>query len=214
MKLTRIICLALAAGLCLPATAQPSLAFRTGVNVSTARVRYQTDKVPAAAYAGTHLALQLDMEFENKLRFAPFVSLNNRGFSYKQVSDGTVMHSNNLYYIDLAPVLRYSLRSFENGSSFFITGGPVMGVALLGKESIRSDKEVQKSRMNFDMARDYSYFDISMYGGIGYVLKRLCFELSYLYGLNNINNNVEKDFKNIQNRSIGLHIGYRFHYYQ
>jgi hypothetical protein len=214
MKLTGIICFAMAAGACLPASAQPSLAFRTGVNVSTARVRYQSDKIPATAYAGTQLALQLDMEFENKLRFAPFVALNNRGFAYKQVSDGSVMHSNNMYYIDLAPVLRYTLRSYENGNSFFVTGGPVMGVALYGKESIRSDKEIQKSRMNFDMARDYGYFDISLYGGIGYALGRLCFELSYLFGLNNINNNVEKDYKNIQNRSIGLHVGYRFHYYR
>ncbi len=190
--------------------AQTRFAFRAGVNMTTARIKYAGVTKDHAFTAGPHLGLQLDTEFEGPLHFSPFIAFNQRGYIIRQVNDSISEIRNNIRYIDLAPLVSYHFSNNHTGISFYLTGGPVMGFAIGGSEKRTIRGLTQTGNMTFSLTGDYGYFDLSMLGGAGLRMNRWYVEANYLFGLGNINNEVRQDKRNIQNRSIGLHVGYYF----
>ena len=62
--------------------------------------------------------------------------------------------------------------------------------------------------MKFALSGNYGFIDMGVGGSLGFHTNKLLIEAGYQMGLANINNNVENDFRNIQNRMFSLQIGY------
>lgn len=179
--------------------------------MTTAEARYAGIRQNESFRPGIHAAVQLETEFEGQLRFAPMIAYNQRGFVIKPLADSVSRVENRIHYADIAPLLRYELGARNSGSKFYLTAGPVMGLAFSGKETRTVNGLTESERMKFSLTGNYGFVDMSMYGGFGWKTKKWFAEASYLYGLGNINNSVRRDGRNIQNRSLGIHIGYYLH---
>lgn len=194
--------------------AQSKLAARAGINISTARARYNGVTKDNNFVAGPHIGLQFDTEFEGRLHFSPFIAYNHRGYVINKVNDSISEIRNSIHYIDLAPLISYHFSKTNLDKSFYLTAGPVMGIAIGGKEKTTTYGQTVSKNMQFSLTGKYGYFDLSMLGGIGWRSPKWYLEANYLFGLGNINNEVRKDKRNIQNRSIGIHAGFYFKTYK
>ena len=193
-------------------TAQTLLGVTAGANYSTARV-YDGNNIRTVEYRpGAHFGLHVNTVFENKLHFNPTIAYNSRGFTVKSDSSDIDQVSNTLHYISLAPILGFEIGSQSN--AFIISAGPILGIAISGKQKSEVAGVTSTSSLHFSTSTDYGLFDLGMQGGIGYRFNKLLLQAHYYYGLTNINNNEEKDKRNIRNRSFGIQLGYYFKSYK
>lgn len=127
---------------------------------------------------------------------------NGRGEKEENEGDEYTM---SIYYLTLPVYLQYNLPVKETGL-FFAGLGPYYGYALFGKYVDKINGETTRESIKF--GKDESGLRRGDFGlGLvaGYVYRRLLLQLSYDFGLSNIN--FEKDFK-AYNRAFGFSVGY------
>lgn len=189
--------------------AQTKTAIRGGVNYNTGRVYYDTEKQPTGYKAGGNLGVQLDAPFDEGLHFTPYIGYNLKGFTTSPKTGSITKIDNTIHYIDVVPKLSYYF-SNDKDASFVIGAGISLGTAIAGTEKITKDGVTTKQKMNFDISKDYGFFDFGFIPSIGYTTKKFFIETAFQLGLTSINNNEEKDLKNIRNRTLSLNFGYFF----
>ncbi len=182
------------------------IAVKAGVNTSTARVYQYNEQLDNAFVPGYGVAILFKMPFDGLLHFSPSIGYNRRGYLYTPKTGTISEYENTIHYIDLVPLLSIDLPMGQ--SAFVISGGPHISFAVAGTEKKTSGTTTSSAKMNFDLGKDYGYIDMGLNGSIGFQLKKFLLEASFQYGLTNINNNVESDFRNIRNRMISLQVGY------
>ena len=191
-----------------PPEAHTKIAIKAGANMSTARV-YQYDEQQESDYiSGYGIAILFKAPFEGLLHFSPTLGYNRRGYTYTPKSGTITEYTNTIHYFDMAPMLSFDFPLGEN--SFVIAAGPHISFAMAGTEKTISGTTSSTSKMNFDLSKDYGFIDLGLTGSIGFHMKKFLVEAGYQLGLTNINNNVETDFRNIQNRMISFQLGYYF----
>ncbi len=184
------------------------IAIKAGVNKSTARV-YQNDEALESSFIpGYGIAILIKAPFEGLLHFSPTLGYNRRGYTYTPKSGTITKYTNTIHYFDMVPALSIDLPMGK--SSFVIAAGPHISFAMAGTEETTSGTTSSTSKMNFDMTKDYGFIDLGLNGSVGYHLKKFLLEAGVQFGLTNINNNAETDFRNIQNRMFSLQLGYYF----
>jgi hypothetical protein len=182
------------------------IAIKAGANMSTARV-YQNDEQLESNYVtGYGIAILFKAPFEGLLHFSPTLGYNRRGYTYTPKSGTITEYTNTIHYFDMVPALSFDFPLGKN--SFVISGGPHISFAIAGTEETVSGTTSSSSKMNFDLEKDYGYIDMGLNGSIGFHMKKFLLEAGAQFGLTNINNNVETDFRNIQNRMFSLQLGY------
>ncbi len=187
------------------AAAQTQIALRGGFSFSTTRAYYSDVKQPAGFVPGANLGLQIKTAFEGLLHFSPFIGYSSKGYIIKS-ANGDKTH-NFIHYIDIVPLLSIDINTAKNKSLVFGVG-PSAGLAIAGKEKTTVAGISSSSKMKFSTSKDYGLFDFGLHSSIGYHFNKIFVEAAYQYGFVSINNNEEKDKKNIRNRSFSLNIGY------
>lgn len=186
--------------------AQTNIAIRGGFNYSTARAYYSDVKQTVGFVPGANLGIQLKTMFDGLLNFSPFIGYSSKGFIIKSKSNGDKTR-NFIHYVDLVPLLSIDLPAGVN-KSFVIAAGPSASLAIAGTEKTTIAGITTSSKIKFTTTNNYSLFDFGLHGSIGYHFNKIFVEAAYQYGLASINNEEEKDKRNIRNRTFSLNIGY------
>jgi hypothetical protein len=106
----------------------------------------------------------------------------------------------------MVPNLAIYLPAGKN--SIAISGGPHLSIALSGTEKTSTRNSSNSSKMKLSFDSDYGYVDMGLGGSVGFHTKKFLMEAAFQYGLTNINNNYEIDYRNIRNRMISFNLGY------
>lgn len=182
------------------------IAIKAGANMSTARV-YQNDVKQGSDFVpGYGIAVLFRVPFEGALYFNPHLAYNRRGYKYTPTSGSITEYQNTIHYFDMVPNLGVYLPVGKN--LFAISGGPHLSIALAGTEKTSTRNSSSSSKMKFSFDSDYGYVDMGLGGSVGFHTKSFFIEAALQYGLTNINNNYEIDYRNIRNRMISFNIGY------
>ncbi len=186
--------------------AKTKLAIKGGVNMSTARVFQNGQKLDSKFVPGYGMGLLFKIPFEGKLYFSPNVAYNRRGYTYTPKAGSITEYQNTIHYFDIIPNLSVNLPAGKN--AFVISGGPHLSVAIAGTEKQTVANNTTSSKMKFSLSGNYGFIDLGVGGSLGYHMDKFLIEAGFQMGLANINNNVENDFRNIQNRMFSLQVGY------
>lgn len=184
-------------------SAQVKISVKAGPTYTTALVKDSSVKRTTDYKPGFAIAFQLEMPFDGVLHFAPFISYNTRSF---KTTYPTKKLQTTIGYIDIAPNLSIELPA-SHSSNFAIAFGPVFGVSSFGNEKTTQNGNTTSQKIHFGYGT-YGMFDLGLNGSIGYHGKKVFAEISYLLGLVNINNNESLGDINIQQRMLGLNLGY------
>ena len=187
-------------------SAQTKIAVKGGFNYSSARVYINDIKQSATFKAGFGAGLLFKMPFDGLLHFSPYIAYNLRGYKYTTKGAIDTTYDNSIHYIDLVPALSIDIPSGAN--SFVISAGPELGIAFSGKEKRTINGVTASSKMKFSTDGEYGYFDLGLSTSLGYHTKHFLVEAGFQFGLANINNDVDLDHRNIQNRMLSLNLGY------
>jgi hypothetical protein len=182
------------------------IAIKAGANMSTARVFQYDEQLENEFIPGYGIAILFKTPFEGLLHFSPTLAYNRRGYIYTPKSGTITEYKNTIHYIDISPSLSVDLPVGKN--FFVISGGPHVSFAFSGTEDTTSGNTTSSSKMNFDISKDYGFLEMGLNGSVGFHMKKFLVEAGVQIGLTNINNNVETDFRNIQNRMFSFQIGY------
>ena len=189
-----------------PIVAKTKIAIKAGANMSTAKVSQNDQKLDNKFVNGYGIGLLFKIPFEGHLFFSPNVGYNRRGYIYTPKTGSITEYQNTIHYIDLVPNL--SLNLPVGKSAFVLSAGPHLSVALAGTEKQTVANNTTSSKMKFALSGNYGFIDMGVGGSLGFHTNKLLIEAGYQMGLANINNNVENDFRNIQNRMFSVQIGY------
>jgi len=168
---------------------------------------YQNDqKLESKFVQGYSIGLLFKIPFEGKLYFSPNLAYNRRGYTYTPKSGSITEYQNTIHYFDIVPNLSLNIPAGKN--AFVVSGGPHLSVAITGTEKQTTASNTSSSKMKFSLSGNYGFLDLGVGGSLGYHMNKFLIEAGFQMGLANINNNVENDFRNIQNRMFSLQIGY------
>lgn len=195
--------------LSLSSTAQTNFAASAGYNHNTAKIQRLNTKQPTGSVPGFNIGLRVKTGFEPPLHFVGMLSYNQRGFILDLPGNDTTKLETSIHYVDLAPMLNYDI-NVGNDSKFSIIAGPVLGVALSGKQKFTINEMTSTSPMKFSISNNYGLFNVGILTGLSYQLNKIFIEGTYHIGVNSINNNEEFDNTNIKNRGFAINIGYWF----
>jgi hypothetical protein len=195
--------------LSLSSLAQTDFAVSAGYNYNTARVHRLNTKQPTGYVPGFNIGLRLKTGFEPPLHFVAMLSYTQRGFSLDQPGNDTTRLKTNIHYVDIAPMLNFDF-NVGNNNKFSLIAGPVLGIALSGKQKITIDDVTSTSSMKFSISNNYGLFNVGILTGLSYQFNKIFIEGTYHLGVTSINNNEEFDNKNIKNRGFALNMGYWF----
>jgi hypothetical protein len=186
--------------------AKTKLAIIGGANMSTARV-YQNDiKLDSKFTPGYGIGILFEIPFEGKLYFSPGFAYNRRGYEYTPKSGTITKYQNTIHYLDVTPELSIFLPAGK--SAFSISAGPYLGVAITGTEKTTTETATNSAKMKFSLSNNYGFMDLGVGGGLGFHTRKVVVAAALQFGLTNINNNAETDFRNIRNRMFSLQVGY------
>lgn len=188
--------------------AQHSIAVHAGYNHNTARIFTSQVKQPTGYVPGVNIGIRFKTPFEPPLYFAPMISYNLRGYTTEPLSGSIEKIETHIHYIDIAPLLNYDIKT-SGKNHFGLTAGPVLGIAVSGRQKITENGATTSSPMKFSMSNNFGYFSLALHSGISYHFDKMFIEASYLLGFSSINNNEEVDGSNIKNRGLALSLGYR-----
>jgi hypothetical protein len=187
--------------------AQTNFALKGGPNTSTALVSVNDLKQQNQYLNGFNIGAQLETFFDNQLYFTPSIMYSRRGFSYKSSPD-TSSYKYVLNYIDINPTLIFYLNKKHLEKGFAIMAGPYISVGLTGKGTSTVDNVTSTQNVTYSMVSGFCSVDLGVNGGLCWKFNRFFMEAMYQYGFANINNNVDSDGRNFQNRMISFNIGY------
>ena len=191
----------------LSSVAQNSIAVHAGYNHSSARIFTGNVKQPTGYVPGVNIGLRLKTAFEPPLFFTPMISYNLRGYTTEPRSGTIEKIETHIHYIDIAPLLNYDIKT-AGKNHFSLTAGPVLGIAVSGKQKITENGTTTSSPMKFSMTNNFGYFSLALHSGISYHFNKMFIEGSYHLGFSSINNNEEVDDTNIKNRGFAISLGY------
>jgi Outer membrane protein beta-barrel domain len=186
--------------------AKTKLAIKGGANMSTARVYQNDQKLDSKFVPGYGIGLLFKIPFEGHLYFSPNLAYNRRGYTYTPKAGSITEYQNTIHYFDIVPNLSVILPAGKN--SFVVSGGPHLSVAIAGTEKQTIAGNTSSSNMKFSLSGNYGFIDLGVGGSLGFHMDKFLIEAGFQMGLANINNNVENDFRNIQNRMFSLQVGY------
>lgn len=187
--------------------AQTKLALKGGFNYSTARAYFNQVKQSTGYVPGGNFTIQLKTVFEGSLHFSPYISYTTRGYIINAANNPNDKTQNFIHYIDMSPVLSIDFVNSMN-NRLVIGVGPVASLALAGREKTTISGVTSSNKMRFSTSSDYGLFDMGIHTSIGCHFKKFLIEAAYQYGFASINNNEERDKKNIRNRTFSLNLGY------
>ncbi len=186
--------------------AKTKVAIKGGANMSTAKVSQNDEKLESKFVQGYGIGLLFKIPFEGHLYFSPNLAYNRRGYTYTPKAGSITEYQNTIHYLDIVPNLSLNLPVGKN--AFVISAGPHLSVAIAGTEKQTTANNTSSAKMEFALSGNYGFIDMGVGGSLGFHTNRFLLEAGYQMGLANINNNVENDFRNIQNRMFSLQIGY------
>ena len=189
---------------------------------------------------GLNLGVHYDVKFSDRVGMRIGLAYSSKGVGYKSgynasgglTPSGDVAYSSSsivesetrLNYIQLNPMLKYTLPTGEK-TAFYALLGPYLSIGLKGNLSERqtyayTDNVNPLNNINIDISnddeiqfgQDESGFDFFNYGFtpvIGFQLNSFFIEMSYDIGLNDIQTNNEDDFK-AYDRTFSFKLGYLF----
>ncbi len=190
--------------------AQTRWAVKAGPTFSTAKASFAGVKQPTGYLPGVNIAIQTYTPFEPPLFFSCMAAYSLRGYKINPLAGTISQYENRIHYIDLATLLCFKIKTGEK-SNVILSAGPMAGFALSGTESLTENGSTSKAKMRFSTSENYGFFDLAIYSSAGIHFNKFFIEAAYQHGVVNINNNAEFDFRNIQNRSLSVNLGYYFH---
>ncbi len=190
--------------------AQTRWAVKAGPNYSTAKASFAGIKQPTGYLPGVNIAVQTYMPFEPPLYFSAMAGYSLRGYKINPLAGSISQYENRIHYLDLATLLCFKIKSGET-SNIVLSAGPLAGLALSGTESQTENGSTTKTKMTFSTSEKYGFFDLAIYSSAVIHFNKFFIEAAWQHGVVNINNNAEFDFRNIQNRSLSVNLGYYFH---
>jgi hypothetical protein len=193
----------------LSSLAQTDFAISAGYNHNTARIKQLNTKQPTAYVPGFNIGLRVKTGFEPPLHFVGMLSYNRRGFILDLPGNDTTRLETSIHYVDLAPMLNYDF-AVGTSNKFSLIAGPVLGIALSGKQKYTINEMTSTSPMKFSISNNYGLFNVGILTGLSYQFNKIFIEGTYHIGVTSINNNEEFDNTNIKNRGFALNIGYWF----
>ena len=187
--------------------AQTNFAVSAGYNHNTARVLIDNVKQPTGYLPGFNISARVKTAFEPPLHFVGLIAYNLRNATIEPLSGTVEKKEINIHYLDLAPLLSFD---FAAGSkrTITLTAGPMLGMALGGRQKITENQTTTASPMKFSMSGNYGFANIAILSGISFQFNKLFVEATYHLGVNSINNEEEFDNTNIKNRGFALSLGY------
>ena len=187
--------------------AQSKIAIHAGYNHNTAKVFKGDTKQPTGYVPGFNIGARIKTAFEPPLHFVGMLSYNLRGFTIEPLTGDTGKIETHIHYIDIAPLLSLDFKT--GGTSYIsLTAGPVVGIALAGRQKLTENGITTSAPMKFDISKDYGYANFALHTGIGYHFNKMFIEAVYHLGFNSINNYEEVDNINIKNRGFAVSLGY------
>lgn len=189
--------------------AQTNIGFKAGYNYTTARVYIKSVKQNNQYKSGYGFGIMFKAPFDGVLHFSPYMAYNRRGYKYLPASGNIKEIENTIHYIDVAPGVSFDF-PLKGSATFIIGFSPVAGFAISGKEkNIFSNDSAAIKSMTFNFY-NYGLFDIAFNGSAGYRFNnKFLIEISCLYGVANIENNVVIKRK-ISNLMLNFSLGYYF----
>lgn len=186
--------------------AQTKIAVKAGYNYTTARAYQDDQKLTTGSKNGYGIGFLFKVPFEGVLHFSPSISYNRKGYQYTPKTGLITRYDNSIHYIDIMPALSVD---FPIGANFFvISAGPNFSGAFSGTEKTTTAGVTTSSKMKFSLSNSYSYIDLGMNSSIGIHMKTFFIETGFQLGLANINNDAEKDHRDIRNRMFSVQLGY------
>ena len=199
-----------AAALCFAAAstfAQTKIAIKGGYNYSTARVSVYEQAKPTGYNSGYGLGLLFKAPFDGYLHFSPYIMYNKRGFKYNQQSNPDSAYNSSLHYIDIVPALSIDFPTGKT-SAFVVSAGFNLSVGIAGTEKLTANGVTTSKKIKFDVSSNYGLFDLGLNTSIGYHFDKFLVEAGYNLGLADINNQYDKDGRNMRNRMLSFSVGY------
>lgn len=190
--------------------AQTHWAVKAGPNFSTAKASFAGIKQPTSYLPGVNIAVQTFTPFEPPLYFSIMAAYSLRGYKINPLAGSISQYENRIHYFDLATLLSFKIKAGEK-TNIVLSAGPLGGFAISGKEKQTENGETTSEKMKFSTSENYGFFDLAIYSSLGIHFNKFFIEAAWQHGFVNINNNAEFDFRNVQNRSASLNLGYYFH---
>ncbi|MEO7264199.1 MAG: outer membrane beta-barrel protein [Ferruginibacter sp.] len=190
--------------------AQTRWAVKAGPNYSTAKAVFAGVKQPTDYLPGVNIAVQTYTPFEPPLFFSCLAAYSLRGYKITPLEGSITQYENRIHYLELATLLSFKIKAGAT-SNIVLSAGPMAGLAIGGKESQTENGSTTKTKMKFSTSENYGVFDLAIYSSAGIHFNKFFIEAAWQHGVVNINNNAEFDFRNIQNRSLSVNLGYYFH---
>jgi hypothetical protein len=192
---------------CVSAFSQTKIGLKGGYTHSTAHVS-QYEKLKSSGYQGGYgIGVQFRAPFDGWLHFAPYIMYNRRGYTYNTGGTVDTAYRNKIHYIDIVPALSVDIPT-GNNSFIAISGGFNVSVAVAGTEAKTIGGTTTSGKMTFSLSSDYGMFDLGMHSSIGFHVSKFFIEGGYNLGLADINNQYDKDGRNIRNRMLFINLGY------
>lgn len=204
--------------------AQTKIAIRGSYDYTTARVHYVNEslgtdvKQPNGYKNGYGIGFLFKIPFDDVLHFSPYICYSKRGYSFKPKADTIAKYDNSIHYIDIVPALSGDFPVGEKKNTLVLSGGPLLGIALSGKEKITQNQITTTRKMKFSTDGDYSMFDLGFSFSLGFHTPQMFVEAGYVIGQANINSNFNvqpnpldpstRDVRNIRNRMLTFSVGY------
>jgi hypothetical protein len=190
------------------------LEFKAGVSVSNQSINTRGMAVKSANLIGFHAGGLFNIDVvEDELSIQPGLFYSNKGYQYNQaLSDGSqsipkpVMGKIQLNYLEAPVNVLYKFEATRKINGYF-GGGGYVGYGLSGTYAVQS----QKADVSFSKSIEgyqYKNPDYGVNAIVGAELsKHVVIEANYSLGLNNLS---YYQSSTINNRSMGLSIGYLF----
>ena len=219
-----------------------SLGLGAGLNISQLNFNSgdTTEFGDYKSVLGLNIGVHYDVKFSDRVGMRIGLAYSSKGVGYKSgynasgglapsgdvaySSSSTVESETRLNYMQLNPMLKYTLPAGEK-TAFYALLGPYLSIGLKGNLSERqtyayTDNINPVNNINIDVSnedeiqfgQDESGFDYVNYGFtpvIGFQLNSFFIEMSYDIGLNDIQTNNEDDFK-VYDRTFSIKLGYLF----
>ena len=210
-----------------------SMGIGSGVSLSHFNMTNSNEGYRSILGMKAHAFYVLDLSEESGFRFEfGYTSKGSRYFSesnqqYQMENQAVTLSSElsvrtNMGYIDFKPLFIY--RKTINQSLIYGGVGPYIGIGVLGKRSTEqgytSSPEGIIPDLNTSTTEDilfgasgtgFDFIDFGLSTAIGFSFRSFYTELSYDFGLNNIDAFNVADFR-IMNRSFSLTVGYLIHF--
>lgn len=207
--------------LCLQVTAQTSIGFKIGTNISkySSIDGYEELGAEFQSNTGLQAGLAFDFKLSEKISFAPEALFLQKGNTEKYEDDNNnyIEGITKLNYVEIPLLLKYSFFKNEKTTAF-LTAGPSLGYLAQGKyiTEYKIADEIEKEESTFEDSfyEGYNRLDVGAMLGIGFGIRlnessSINLDARYLLGIKDLFI-INDDDDNVKNRGIGITLGYLY----